>query len=347
MFDLIDRIVSMDMGQRGMGPLYAPARARSTEPLCVAAARHLTDLKRSDTVVFLTGSIVRGWVSPAIAETDGPIGVAVMARALNYQFNVLPVVLTDAPLMPQVQGVLEAAGLTVAEASVALNATKNERFTGIATVGTCAADKAGAIADAQALLARLRPRAVITVERSGMTADGTFRNSVGQDTSAGRSALDYVVLEAQRLGIPTIGLGDLGNEIGMGAIREAVAKHIPNGDKVCAAVGTDILFPCGVSNWGCYAILAALAMLTGRAELIHTAEMERRLLVEAARIGLVDGLHGKREPTADGLPTNVHLAIVELVGTLAHRGLAFQQVLGDKAPLFEASQLAHYRKLML
>jgi hypothetical protein len=347
LFDLIDRIVSMDMGQRGMGPLYAPARARASEPLCVAAARHLTNLNRGDSVVFLTGSIVRGWVSPTIAETDGPVGVAAMARALNYQFNVLPIVLTDAPLMPQVQGVLEAAGLTVAEESVALAATQNERFTGIATVGTCASDKEGAISDARALLDRTKPKAVITVERSGMTGDGTFRNSVGQDTSAGRSLLDYVVLEAQKRGIPTIGLGDLGNEIGMGAIREAVAKHIPNGDRVCAAVGTDILYPCGVSNWGCYAIMAALAMLTGRAGLIHTVEMERLLLTEAARIGLVDGLHGKREPTADGLPTKVHLSIVELVGTIAERGLAFQKVLGDKGPIFESAQLAHYRKLML
>lgn len=347
MFNLIDRIVSLDLGQRGMGKLYEPARARQGEPLCLGAARHLADLRRGEHVIFLTGSIVRGWVSPAIPETDGPIGVAALARALNFGLNVIPVVLTDPPLVYAVAATLEMAGLTVVDEEHARAAAENERFTGTAIVDTCSTDKEAARADAGAIIERLKPRVVIAVERAGMTRDGTFRNSVGQDTSEGRAFLDFVILKAAEKAITTVGIGDLGNEIGMGAISEAVAAHVPNGAKICAMLGTDIVFPCGVSNWGCYAIQAALAILTGRDELAHSVELERRLLGEAPRIGLVDGLTGRREPSVDGLPMEVHLSVVELLATVARRAIAFQKLLGSRGPIYEAEQLARFRKFMI
>ena len=346
MFDLIDRLVGSDFGQRGMGPLFDAARAQADSPLCLAAAAPLSKLQRGDTVIFLTGSIVRGWVSPALAETDGPIGVAALGRAINFGFNATPVVLTDPSLVPAVAATMEAAGMTVAPRAKACGAAANERFTGVAAVETGPHEADAAREHAARLIDELKPRAVVAVERSGMTGDGTFRNSVGQNTSEGRALLDYVVLEAKARGVPTIGIGDLGNEIGMGAVRDAVERHIPDGARVCAAVATDVVFPCGVSNWGCYAIQAALAMLSGRIELAHTPALERRLLDAAMRIGLVDGLHGTREPTVDGLPGELHVALVQLLHTTAQRGIAFQKLLGDGQATFDIGELARYRKLM-
>lgn len=346
MFDLIDRIVSMDLGQRGMGRLYEAARSRAGAPLSRLAAEPLLGLAPGDRVMMLTGSIVRGWVSPALAETDGPIGAAALARTLSYGFNAIPVVLTDPSLMPAVTATLEVAGLTVVDLEHAQASTTNARFTGIAVVDTCGTDHPAARADAGRLLDRYAPRALLSIERAGMTADGTFRNSVGQDTGAGRALLDYVVREAQARGIPTVGIGDFGNEIGMGGVRAEVERYVPNGALICADLATDVVFPVGVSNWGCYAIQAALAILTGRAELAHSATIERRLLEASPRIGLVDGLHGKREPTADGLPTSVHLDIADLLEVVAARGVTFQRLLGDKGPVYEIERLAHFRKLM-
>lgn len=346
MFDLIDRLVSMDFGQRGMGKLYEPARARSAEPLCLSAARHLSALAPGECVIFLTGSIVRGWVSPELAETDGPIGVAALARALNFGFNVIPVVLTDPPLVKSVARTMEAAGLTVVSIEKARAAAANERFTGVAVVTTCATTPESARDEAGAFVDEIKPKAVVAVERSGMTADGTFRNSVGQNTSDGRALLDYIVSEAAARRVPTIGIGDLGNEIGMGAIRDAVARYIPNGERVCAAQATDVLLACGVSNWGCYAIQAALAILTCRIELAHTPALEQRLLAAATRIGLIDGLHGTREPSVDGLPAEVHLAVVQLLATTAQRAIKFQKLHDSPEPIYDIERLARYRKLM-
>ena len=70
------------------------------------------------------------------------------------------------------------------------------------------------------------PKTVIACERAGLSADGTYRNALGQDYSAGREKPDYIVKGAQNAGIPTIGIGDGGNEIGMGAVKNAVAEHM-------------------------------------------------------------------------------------------------------------------------
>src|SRR6185436_16267080 len=128
-------------------------------------------------------------------------------------------------------------------------------------VRTCSTSDAVARDECRSLVASMAPKVVVAIERAGMTADGTYRNSLAQDFSDGRSRLDYIIAEASERGIPTIGIGDGGNEIGMGNVPDAVARFIPLGDKICPVQKTDLLLPCGVSNWGAYAIAAAIALL--------------------------------------------------------------------------------------
>ena len=179
----------------------------------------------------------------------------------------------------------------------------------------------GLHADAVRMLNEFSPRSVISVERAGITPRGTYHNMLGQDFSEGRARIDYVVQQAQSRGIPTVGVGDGGNEIGMGAVADAVHKYIPHGEILCAQLATDVLLPAGVSNWGCDAIQSALAILTGKPELLHTSALERRLIDAAANAGLVDGNTGKCEPTVDGLPLDVHAGIVELLMATALRAM--------------------------
>jgi hypothetical protein len=324
MFDLIDQIVNLDIAGRGVRGLYEPARARASEALCVAAARHLANLRPGDHVFIITGSLTRAWVSAKIGENDGPIGVATLARALSYGFRAIPVVLTDASLIDKTAIMVEMAGPTVVTDTEARIAAANPRFTSVAVMATCAAGDAQARTDARKLVDAFEPKAVISVERAGLTADGTYRNMVAQDFTAGRARLDHVVTEAATRGIPTIGVGDGGNEIGMGAIKEAVTVHIPHGDKICAEIATDVLLPCGVSNWGCYGIEAALAILTRKPELAHTAALEKRLIEAAPHVGLIDGPLGRLEATVDGLPLEVHVGIVELLAMTVRRALTTQ-----------------------
>ena len=54
---------------------------------------------------------------------------------------------------------------------------------------------------------------MIAIEREGITPRGTYHNMLGQDYSEGRARIDYLVEEAGKRHIPTIGVGDGGNEI--------------------------------------------------------------------------------------------------------------------------------------
>ncbi len=320
-FETIDHIINLDIGARGVDKLYAPARARAKEPLCAAAARCLADLKAGDRVVLVSGSLTRPWVSMNIGETDGPVGVAALARALSYGFNAIPVIVTDTTLIEPIAQTLRAAGQAVVDLAAAQAGASNRRFSSVATIYGYPIDDAEARAEAPRLLDALAPRAVIAVERAGMTVRGTYHNMLGQDYTEGRARIDYLVQEASQRRIPTVGVGDGGNEIGMGAIAEAVHQHVPHGEILCAKTPTDVLLPVGVSNWGCYGIQAALAIITGKPELVHTAAMEKRILEAGANAGLVDGNTGKCELTVDGLSLDVHQGIVELIGACAERGL--------------------------
>ena len=103
----------------------------------------------------------------------------------------------------------------------------------------------------------------------------------------------------------TIGIGDGGNEIGMGKIAwDVIRRNIPNGALIACRVPADYLIVAGVSNWGAYALAAGVAMLKGQhldRELFNI-EREREILRIMVEEGpLVDGVSGKQTVTVDGL----------------------------------------------
>jgi hypothetical protein len=180
--------------------------------LCGAAARHLSRTKAGDCVVLITGSLTRPWVSPNIGETDGPVGVAALARALSYGFNAIPVVVTDTSLIEPISATLRASGQAIATLAEAKRATSNKRFCSVAVMLGFPLEETQARNEAQRIIGELHPTAVIAVERAGMTPKGTYHNMLGQDYSQGRARIDYLVEQAMSSGIPTIGVGDGGNE---------------------------------------------------------------------------------------------------------------------------------------
>jgi hypothetical protein len=68
--------------------------------------------------------------------------------------------------------------------------------------------------------------------------------------------------------IPTIGIGDGGNEIGMGNVADIISEHL---ELVPCRVKTDFLIIASVSNWGAFGLIAYLQMLTEK-ELMPTYE---------------------------------------------------------------------------
>ncbi len=153
---------------------------------------------------------------------------------------------------------------------------------------------------------------VIAIETPGRSADGRHYSMSGLEVK--REAFDGVVLEARRLGIPTIGIGDGGNEAGMGKIRELVVKHIPHGEKIASVVETDELITSAVSNWGAYGLIAEASMLTAKNLLEDFDEVE---IVEAlAEAGIIDGVTKRAEVSVDGIGMEVHRKIAGLIGSI-------------------------------
>jgi hypothetical protein len=145
----------------------------------------------------------------------------------------------------------------------------------------------------------------IWLERAGPSADNKCYTMRGRDISEHLSAQYSDVSRAENAGLTTIGIGDGGNEIGMGKIpHETVVKNIPNGDLIHCRVPTDHLIVAGVSNWGAYALAAGVCVLRGVKPPpdLFDPDREREILDVMVREGpLVDGVTGKQTATVDGL----------------------------------------------
>jgi hypothetical protein len=130
-------------------------------------------------------------------------------------------------------------------------------------------------------------------------------------------------------GIPVVAVGDGGNEIGMGLVAEAVQVSIPHGapgDCPCgggigAVSGADVLVTAAVSNWGCTAICAAMALRVGDARLIHTPAMEARLLEVMTANGLINSADGIIDPHVDGIKDTTHIALAEIAEAIVRKAL--------------------------
>lgn len=139
-----------------------------------------------------------------------------------------------------------------------------------------------------------------------------MRGTVISDRVAGTHQLFDFVRQRKR-SITTIGIGDGGNEIGMGRFPwEEVTAAIGGGaaGRIVSHVATDYCVIAGVSNWGAYALALAMVCLRGGDVSSRWISPEgQRELIETlvGRAGAVDGRTLASEPTVDGLSPDAHL----------------------------------------
>ena len=97
--------------------------------------------------------------------------------------------------------------------------------------------------------------------------------------------------------MPSVGIGDGGNEIGMGNLIDVIPSvdSLPDDPAVSTV---DRLIIASVSNWGGYGLAAALSQLAGE-NLLPDAEGEARMVQHMIEAGAVDGTTGDAVPTVD------------------------------------------------
>lgn len=311
-FDRLDRVVNLDIGGRGVEHLYKAARARQGGPLVGAAVDHLLKIRPASTVVMTTGSVSRAWISPRIGENDGPAGTAVVARALVLGLRAHCVVLCEEALIESHAAIFRAAGLSVLSQEEAKHASEDGSLAAVSFEAFPTIDSEAQSASAS-IFERLNPSLFFSAERVGRAADGVYYNMRGRDFGMGRARIDHVFDEALRRKIPTVCVGDGGNEIGMGIVSEAVRSHVKFGERICASTGTDVLVTAACSNWGCSAIAAALAARLGDPRLLNKPELERFLLQRGTEIGLINSVNNIIDANVDGISLETHIALVTLL----------------------------------
>ena len=284
--DRIERLIQIDVG-RNVIALFEAARGGLWGAACALAA---TPAAR---VGLITGFYVPQG-SPPAAETDGPVGAALLARGLA-EVGVPCRLATDEPCRGACAAALTGAGLSGAPVDGA---------------------------DVDGLIETWRRAGIthaISIERCGRSADGAPRNMRGLDISAYTVPLDELFTAGPW---ETIAIGDGGNEIGMGTLpREVIARHVEHGATIACVTAARHLIVAGVSNWGAYALLGALAVLREdwRARLLACLdpELDRAVLKTTVERGpAVDGVSRLRAMTVDNLDITVHHEKLREIRTL-------------------------------
>jgi hypothetical protein len=287
-YDPVDHLLALDPGRRGIAAFFEAG----------AAQRAAEALRGARRVLITTGFIVE----PGKPETDGPPGAAVLGRALRALGATVSYV-TDRETIPVLAAALSALGEPV-----------DVRAYG---------DGPGAAAE---VLAAERPSHLVAIERPARSRSGEYLNMrghsvgawnrpiddlfVGGSAAPGRRGFARAVRRARRV---TVGVGDGGNEVGMGNVRARLSRAGALMARTASTVSVDHLVVAGVSNWGAYGIVAHLGHATGR-RLLHTPAEERQLVAACVEAGAIDGVTRRHEPTVDALPLDAHAAVVALLG---------------------------------
>jgi len=126
--------------------------------------------------------------------------------------------------------------------------------------------------------------------------------------------------------VRTIGIGDGGNEIGMGHIPwEELARRLSGeqAGRVPCRVACHWNIVAGTSNWGAYALTAALLLERDAIDLLRPfdADHQERVLQAMVEEGpAVDGVTRRREATVDGIPFRAYIQPWEAIRSLLGLG---------------------------
>ena len=257
---------------------------------CEQAARFA--MSRTGTTLIATGFYISMAGAP---ETDGPPGAIAVGRALE-SLGRRVVYVTDHYTLPILQP-FASPEATLVEFPIC--------------------DDGDSRKFASELLSRLGPSLLVSIERCGITEDGTYLNMRGVDISAQTARLDHLFLQHSH----TIGIGDGGNEIGMGNLLRYIPQVNTLPAKPATTCATHLVIS-STSNWGGYGLVAALSRLVGRS-LLPSQEEVSALIQRMVGLGAVDGVIGASQCTVDAMSIEEHgRALCNLKDVLAQEGIS-------------------------
>ena len=246
------------------------SRSRCVSKLCRPEfwGEALQLFMRAPRILIVTGFFIR---KAGACETDGPPGAAVLGRALQRVGKEV-FLITDRRNYPCLRACSRSIGGPLA----------------------VHVDTPGRIPMNVGLL--------VYIERPGHAADGCYYNMRGDNVGDVVAPLDRAAETAMERGVPVFGIGDGGNEAGMGLLNEPLARMMPDYASCLSTVSANLCLPVDISNWGAYALAGLLSRFYRK--WIGLEENEESLMLEALlESGAVDGVTGKPGMSVDGVPS--------------------------------------------
>jgi hypothetical protein len=339
--DQLEKIITQDIGGRGLAVDPHDNLVTRCRGNLLRAARHLAS--DGTAVAIVTGLYVAHAAKPAI-ETDGPCGAIALAWLLAQMGSTVTLI-TDPLGVASIEAGVRAASIGPAPVAIEVfpfddgrtEVNSHDHDTSAATQS----DSSQAMFYAERFFRSGSGTSLthlLAIERAGPSWSPlpswpasdvarfkelcpedhqeqvhNFRGQIITHHTA-KTHLLFDFVKQNNLPVRTIGIGDGGNEIGMGAVPwQVIHTNIPNGlgARIACRVATDWTIACGVSNWGAYALGAAVAHLIGQPDLLldWSDQRERDVLTAMVNAGAVDGVTGKPSLSVDGLALEQHLEI--------------------------------------
>lgn len=322
LLDRFERLIRRDPARRGLigsESVHGPLGVGELQGAAVELVRH------ARAVGIVTGFFVPR-ADPPAAETDGPPGAVFLANALQ-SIGVTTWLLTDGPCASALRAVAAAAGFPQEQVLVldgkpdcrtdcqsvlpltdGLETRPTETWTHLIAI-----ERPGPSHTLDSLVAQPRTGAP-PIERFAAEVPAEHRdrchNMRGETIDQFTAPLHRLFEKLPRLrpGVRTIGLGDGGNEIGMGRVPwEDLVGRLGGSQApwLPCRIATDWNIIAGTSNWGAYALAASVLVLGGVTEALRPWDRNREQTILEAMVAhgpAVDGVTRRREPTVDGLP---------------------------------------------
>lgn len=261
---------------RGISELYKHLHPT----FCLNAAKLALD--HIDKVFITTGFYIKN--SEAI-ETDGPIGAIAIGNALeNIGYEV--VYITDQYIDAYIRNLSSKNSRNIL--FPIMNLEDSKKFS-------------------QNLIAQESPSLLIAIERPGSHSDNQYRNMKDVEFTQYVARID-TLFDSK---IKSIGIGDGGNEIGMGNLYQQVleSKNLVNFPAISKV---SELIISSVSNWGGYGLVGAISQIK-QTNLLPTIPTSEKLLKDLVDLGAVDGISGLQEYCVDGFDIKTNSKILEQI----------------------------------
>ncbi len=281
--------------------LYQKDVGRGITPLTEATQGQLWQAARSFTghslphVVIITGFFIP-LSNPPAPENDGPLGAIHLAITL-HRLSIPVRLLCDFRCAQVIEAALEEARIPFIPLDIV---PENSPSSFLEELLSCWSTKFPPVSH------------LVAIEKAGQNREGVVCNMRGEDISLCNPPFDELFRKFSGL---RVGIGDGGNELGMGNFPlDLVASAIKNGERIACVTPCDHLLVCGVSNWGAWGLAAAISLLKEKIDLWEenlTGELDYRILSKITEAGLVvDGMAGLPQMSIDNISWPIHSEIL-------------------------------------